>query len=484
MEERTFRFGGFVLRAGEGILEHSGQRVTIPPKALDVLVALVETPGEVLDKDALMNRVWPGTFIAESGLTRNISIVRKTLDDYEPGVSYIETIPKRGYRFLGEATVPAAETAPDAPAPDPPAAAPPAAKRSPRLMLGAATAIVLSIAGVTTLERGHSRARQLDEDRNIVIARYVLGRGSRTQVQPALDRIRKAVELSPQSAAAWAAFSEVHILMARLAIGSGSVNLEKARDAAKKAVVLDPRSGSAHAAMGEVLAASMDVTGADREFGLALRLEPESASILASYAGFLTLAARFEQARELSAKAARINPSQPTIMMLGARTEYFAGRFQHATESFREVLELAPDSQLARYYLALSLAELGRTGEARDHLRQSGMHPGVLETEEAWFAVLEGNRRPARELFEARIQMVRKGGTPSLALLPAVDAGDKDTAIDLLEAMEKHPVGRLTLFTIKVNPRLAPLRGHERFQSVVRRVWGETGPVLRSASVR
>lgn len=479
MEERTFRFGGFVLRAGAGILEHSGQRVTIPPKALDVLVALVETPGEVLDKDALMNRVWPGTFIAESGLTRNISIVRKTLDDYEPGVTYVETIPKRGYRFLADAKVPAVGTAPDAAVP-----APPAARWSPRLMLGAAAAIVMSITGLIALSRGNSRAPQLDQDRNIVIARSVLGRGNRSQVQAALDRIRKAVELSPQSAVAWAALSQVHIFMARLAIGSGSVNLEKARDAARKAVALDPRSGAAHAAMGEVLAASVDTAGADAEFALALRLEPESAAILASYANFLTSAARFEQARELNAKAARIDPSQPTIMMLAARTEYFAGRFQHATELFREVLELAPDSQLARYYLALSLAELGRTAEARDHLRQSGMHPGVLETEQAWFAVLEGNREPARELFKSRIQMVREGRTPSVALLPAVDARENDTAIDLLEAMEKHPVGRLTLLTIKVNPRLAPLRGDERFQALVRRVWGETGPVLRSASFR
>lgn len=490
MEERTYRFGGFVLRAEPGILEHSGQRVMIPPKALDLLVELVEAHGEVLDKGALMSRVWPGTFVAESGLTRNISLVRKALDDHEPGVTYIETIPKRGYRFLGGSTGAASEAAPDAalpglstPVPEPPpAAAPP--MWSPRLMLGAAAAILMTIAGVTAVGRGHSRVSQLDEDRNIVIARYVLGRGNRSQVQPALDRIRKAVEQSPRSAEAWAALAEVHVLMARLGIGTSFGNLEKAQVAAKKAVGLNPRSGAAHAAMGGVLAASMDIAGADSAFVLALRLGPESPDVLASCAAFLTLAAQFEPARALFAKALRLDPSRPTTMMLAARTEYFAGRFQHATELLREVLELAPDSELARYYLALSLAEAGQTSEARQHLRQSGMHPGVVESEEAWLAALDGNRKPARELFESRIRMVREGLTPLVALLPAVDAGEHETAVDLLEAMEKQPGGRLTLSTIKVNPRVAPLRGHARFQALVRRVWGGRDTVLQTANFR
>src|SRR6185503_19265191 len=93
----VYRFGPFRLNAAQGILERDGERVQLTPKAIDTLVFLVENSGRVVTKEELMRAVWPGVNVVESGLTRNVSALRKALEDGSAEGSYIETIPKRGY---------------------------------------------------------------------------------------------------------------------------------------------------------------------------------------------------------------------------------------------------------------------------------------------------------------------------------------------------------------------------------------------------
>src|SRR6185295_11036423 len=83
----------------ERLLLRDGVPVPLTPKALDTLLVLVENTGRLLDKEDLMKRVWPDTFVEEAGLTRNISSLRKALFDDSAAQQYIETVPKRGYRF-------------------------------------------------------------------------------------------------------------------------------------------------------------------------------------------------------------------------------------------------------------------------------------------------------------------------------------------------------------------------------------------------
>lgn len=75
----------------------------LTPKVLDTLLVLVENRGRLLSKEELMNTVWPDTHVEEGNLVSNISILRKTLGETDDGRPYIQTIPKRGYRFAVEA---------------------------------------------------------------------------------------------------------------------------------------------------------------------------------------------------------------------------------------------------------------------------------------------------------------------------------------------------------------------------------------------
>jgi len=94
-----YEFGPFRLDASERLLLRDGQHVPLTPKAFDTLMALVENGGHVLDKDELIKKVWPNTFVEEVNLAKNVSCLRKILGG-ERSEQYIETIPKRGYRFV------------------------------------------------------------------------------------------------------------------------------------------------------------------------------------------------------------------------------------------------------------------------------------------------------------------------------------------------------------------------------------------------
>jgi DNA-binding winged helix-turn-helix (wHTH) protein/TolB-like protein len=102
LESRFYEFGCFRLDAAERVLlRDEGELVPLTPKVFDILLALVEHGGHVVEKDDLMKRVWPDTFVEEGNLTQNVSVLRKALGESPNGPKFIETIARRGYRFVG-----------------------------------------------------------------------------------------------------------------------------------------------------------------------------------------------------------------------------------------------------------------------------------------------------------------------------------------------------------------------------------------------
>ena len=97
-----YEFGTYQLDVEEKVLVRNGQPVALPPKDLETLVVLVEKAGHIVAKEELLERVWPGVFIEENNLARRVFNLRQVLGDGPDGSKYIETVPKRGYRFVGQ----------------------------------------------------------------------------------------------------------------------------------------------------------------------------------------------------------------------------------------------------------------------------------------------------------------------------------------------------------------------------------------------
>jgi DNA-binding winged helix-turn-helix (wHTH) protein/TolB-like protein len=100
MASRSYDFGPFSLDPSERRLLNDGKPVALTPKCFDLLVILVETSGHLIGKDELLERLWPGQFVEEANLSFNISSLRKALGEGQSGRHYIETVPKKGFRFV------------------------------------------------------------------------------------------------------------------------------------------------------------------------------------------------------------------------------------------------------------------------------------------------------------------------------------------------------------------------------------------------
>ncbi|HXI88608.1 MAG TPA: winged helix-turn-helix domain-containing protein [Blastocatellia bacterium] len=98
--DHSYRFGEFTLDTDQRILLREGKPLSLAPKVFDTLLILVESSGRIVGKEELMNRLWPDTFVEEANLTFNIQQLRKALGDNARKPIYIETIARRGYRFI------------------------------------------------------------------------------------------------------------------------------------------------------------------------------------------------------------------------------------------------------------------------------------------------------------------------------------------------------------------------------------------------
>jgi Tol biopolymer transport system component/DNA-binding winged helix-turn-helix (wHTH) protein len=98
----VYEFGPFLLDCEERVLIRHGQQLALPPKAIETLLVLVTEAGRILGKDELLSRIWPDCFVEEGNLSQAVFQLRKALGESGSKQQYIETVPRRGYRFIAE----------------------------------------------------------------------------------------------------------------------------------------------------------------------------------------------------------------------------------------------------------------------------------------------------------------------------------------------------------------------------------------------
>lgn len=104
LETQSFEFERFTLDIKEKVLLRDSKPLSITPKAFQVLQVLVENHGHVVERERILNTVWEDSFVEEGNLTFTIRLLRKALEDNKQNPRFIETVPKRGYRFIADVT--------------------------------------------------------------------------------------------------------------------------------------------------------------------------------------------------------------------------------------------------------------------------------------------------------------------------------------------------------------------------------------------
>lgn len=450
----AYEFGGF--RLDGNVLQHEGTVVPLTPKAVDTLYLLVSRAPEVVTKDEIMKTIWPDTYVVESSLARNISAIRKALEDRGGPGSYIETIPKRGYRFVAELTV---QVAPE------PAIESTAAPRVPRRWIGfAAAGLALTATAVWLLRP----APEPEPDPAELIGRFLLYKATPADAQRALQTFEQAVAARPESAVAQAGLAEALLLLPHLALEVDSTT--RAKLAAETAVKLDPRLGAAHAALGAArMMVDLDFRGAEQSLKRALELEPRSVIARIYLVRLLSAVGRLDEALPVAQRAASLDPVSPLTGVQVGIVLYEQHKFDEAARQFRSVLDRERNYTLAHYYLGLTNGFLGRFEEALAHLDKSELHPGVLRTDRAWLSLLQGDRAPAEAVYRDIMEGVKRRDIPASApILAAMMLGKMDEAFDGVDAALRDRSAEV--FTLRCDPRLESLRQDPRFRAVERRI--------------
>jgi DNA-binding winged helix-turn-helix (wHTH) protein len=100
-ERIVYEFDGFRADPVRRVLSRHGEPVAVTPKALSILLVLLERAGEVVEKRELMARVWPGVLVSEGNLAQTVFSLRKSLGQRSPVSGYIVTVSREGYSFAG-----------------------------------------------------------------------------------------------------------------------------------------------------------------------------------------------------------------------------------------------------------------------------------------------------------------------------------------------------------------------------------------------
>ena len=351
-----YRFSPFELDTRTGELRKDGRRVRLPGRAFRALALLLERPGEIVTREELRERIWPSSVHVEfeHGLNNAIHRVREILGDARDA---LETVPRRGYRFLLEVErIPEEGTGP---------------RERTYARVSTWAAALLAAFGLVlwafSRDGVDPRAREA-----LLRGDYFLAQKTPEGVRKSLESFEEAVALAPELASAHAGRARAyHFLAALGAIGRDEARRETAASATR-ALELDSSCGPALAILAESrFRFSSRRDGVEVLFRRALELEPDAAEIHQWYGNFLAIEGRTEEGLREMERARSLDPLSLHINSdLGALL-YEAGEREKAMAQFERTIELDPDYPKTHFLLGhIHLAE-GEVEEALESFEKS-----------------------------------------------------------------------------------------------------------------
>lgn len=467
----VFEFGPFRFEPGEGRLLRDGRPVSLPRQESEVLLALVERSGSLVAKQELIERAWPDRFVEENSLAKCICALRKTLGDRHARPLYIETVPRRGYRFLPDVIkIASSESRP----------------------ITIQVTVEVTLDGrepfadkeeiarkVTAALRGDRERRELRRRATRDPHAFRLYREARCYVmrytsdswQKSARCYEQAIAQDPSYALAYSDLAISSVLASVYYTSSPEVK-ERARFAAERALAVDPGLPEAHLAMAGVRCyLDWDWDGAESCFHQALALDPEQAWSHDYYGFFLTLRRRFREALPILERAVDLNPARLLVKGDLGLYHHFSGAVEESIDHQRKALDLDPFCALSRVELARTLERGGRPDESLEELRKT------LPLDDApwirvWLArsyALTGQREDALRVLLPLRHAARRGlASPVFPALVHAALGDREEALTLLD--EARAQGSPWMAFLGVEPGFDSLRDERRFANLSRRI--------------
>ena len=441
------RFGVFEadLRAGE--LRRNGVRVRLQDLPFRALTLLLVRPGEVITREEFRQALWPSDIFVdfEQGISSAVMRLRDALRDSADNPIFIETIERRGYRWIGPIqrvdSTPAESRKEESreaeprenPSPEKQVTAPePPPRPSPwRKVVFVFPVLVLLFAvwifrpghrdGKASAKSGPPGARTLHQAANreaedfYLKGRFYWNKRTPESLNQALEAFTQAIAHDPNFSDAYVGLADCYNLLREFSAMPGNEAYFKAFAAAKKAVELDPQSSEAHASLAFVTFWGMwDAADSEKEFRRAVELDPNNVKAHHWYATFLYALGRRDEALAEIDLARQLAPDSSSILADKAELQWGAGHHEQALQLLKQLEAAEPDFISPHLYLRFAYFETGDYPNYIAELKKDALltHDGaqssVAEAAANGFAkggehgLLEAQLAEQRKLYEQR----------------------------------------------------------------------------------
>jgi DNA-binding winged helix-turn-helix (wHTH) protein/Tfp pilus assembly protein PilF len=485
------RFGVFEADLRSGELRKSGTKVKIQDLPFRALKALISQPNEVLSREDLRRDLWPdGVYVDfDRGVISAINRLRDALGDSAENPVFIETVGRRGYRWIApthiselpaETTVVAGIDLPD-PAP---------ARSFPwKLVLVLPVLAVLvsawlfwkkhgAVDGSAPASTSASTARHAakgEAEEFYLKGRYYWEKRTPDSLNKAVDSFTQAIVHDPNYAQAYVGLADCYNLLREYTVMPSSEAYPRALAAAKRAVELDPQSSEAHASLAFVSFFGMwDIATADREFRRAIELNPSNATAHHWYATYLLCLRRFPESLVEIERAQALDPASKSVLADKGAILLRVGQQQEGIALLKQLEENEPDSVSAHRYLKYSYLQ---DGDYRDYLSESRKEAELTHdavalavSDAAGRAFAAGGGRGMLEQLrrEQKKRYARGDLSPYLLAETCALLGNKTEALQYLKiAYGTHSDG---LAQVEANPTFEGLHNDPGFRQLVAQV--------------
>jgi DNA-binding winged helix-turn-helix (wHTH) protein/Tfp pilus assembly protein PilF len=420
----VYAFGDFRLDPRRRTLSSvaTGRATAMSSIAFDTLLYLVEHGGEVIERAALLEAVWPHATVVDNSVNQAVSAVRRALGDDPAAPRYVSTVAGRGYRFAAEVRLE------DEAARDP-------------------TTHQFYVAGWSALTRP-----------------------TPTNLVGAERDLKQAIERDPTYVLALSSLAECYILQASHLVRSALDAFPRARAVALRALEIDPQSAETWAVISQIeFTFDFDLPAAARSMARSLELDPHGFVAHRFLGRQLMVQRRFDEALAVHRRALAIEPLAASINGNIGMTLYSAGRYEEAIAQLEHALRMDETWVVARGYLGRCHLLMGRF----DRAVAAFTHPTSLQhgrpADLPVAYALSGRTEDARAALARLERRANSELVPPLELALIYAAlGEQEAALDWIErAIDERYA---TAMNITVDPIFHSLHPHPRFRQMLDRL--------------
>jgi DNA-binding winged helix-turn-helix (wHTH) protein/tetratricopeptide (TPR) repeat protein len=497
------RFGVFEadLRAGE--LRRNGVRVRLQDLPFRALALLLTRPGEVITREEFRQALWPPDIFVdfEQGISSAIMRLRDALRDSADNPVFIETIERRGYRWIGPIHSP--EPVPDE-SPEnkplerltPPVPMPLPAGSSSRSfpwrnMVFALPVLAILLAAwifrpsyrdaqasrkstAAAMRTLHRPANREAED-SYLKGRFYWNKRTPESLNQALEAFTQAIARDPNYSDAYVGLADCYNLLREFSAMPGNEAYFKAFAAAKKAVELDQQSSEAHASLAFVTFYGMwDAADAEKEFRRAIELDPNSVKAHHWYATFLQTLGRHDEALTEIDLARTLAPDSSSILADKGELLWTAGDHEQALQLLKQLAAADPDFVSPHSYLRFAYFETGEYPSYIAELKKDAL----LTHDAAQLSVADAAAKGLaqggeRGLFDAQLteqtRLYEQGKlSPYFAAQTDARLGNTREALKYLTiCIQSHDE---RLLNLNVDRNFASLHGNSTFEQLLAKI--------------